>query len=418
MSRWHKTSCTVPDVHVVLDADIPHCRACDTVPDLTQLSAAIAGFSPLPPLPPDEALDQVFLTWPPTVAYLGSCREKSSEQCSEDFKSAAQDHGAFTPSVIYKRPLQVDEFRLLRLPPTHDHNAPVHLDIEIYKDDEYPNYEATSYTWGGEDEDSTLCKPIFVGPYWDVTFQTRNCWSMLQTLRFRRGDRVLWVDAMCIDQANMKEREQQVTKMLRLYEAAVQVVVYLGPDVTQPLGPQMLCQKRRGLHELQAYEQITLLDLLKRKYFSRLWVVQELMLSRSAVMRVGITDYHIDERTGDRIQRLDRSWDWSRTSAPWLQHAARRHVKADPHKSGLLDLLISTASCQCSDPRDRVFGLLALDGDQEDQKISLDYSLSAQHVMMGVFTHCLVKHRDLRVFWGAAGIGHWSEYPSWVPPWK
>ncbi|KAK4195142.1 heterokaryon incompatibility protein-domain-containing protein, partial [Triangularia verruculosa] len=412
MSRWHKTWCTLPDVQVLLDTDIPHCRACDTTPALDELCATVATFSPLPSLPPDEPPEELCLIWPPTVSYLETGRRRGT---AHDFRSTPKDQDDATLSAIYERPLKPDEFRLLRLPATSDLNSPVHLEIEIYKDDEYPNYEATSYTWGGEDEDSTLCKPIFVGIYWDVSFQTRNCWSMLQNMRLGRGDRLLWVDAVCINQVNVTEREQQVSKMLYLYESAFQVVVYLGPDIVEPLEPHMSCQKRRGLHELPLYEPFTLLDLLKRKYFSRLWVVQELLLSRTAVMRVGITDYHVNDRTVDKITQLDRNWDWSRTPAPWLQHAARRHVNTSPFRSGLLDLLISTASCLCSDPRDRVFGLLALDGRQEDQNINLDYSLSAQHVMMGAFTHCLVNHRDLRVFWGSGGIGSWSEYRSWAP---
>jgi hypothetical protein len=90
------------------------------------------------------------------------------------------------------------------------------LTLHTYTQDDCPEYETVSYTWGGEEGDSSLCKPIFLGPYWDVLFQTRNCWDMLKLLRPREGFRMVWVDAICINQRDKEEREDQVAKMGRI----------------------------------------------------------------------------------------------------------------------------------------------------------------------------------------------------------
>jgi hypothetical protein len=40
-----------------------------------------------------------------------------------------------------------------------------------------------------------------------------NLWNALRNLRFHRKPRTLWVDALCINQENMLERNQQVQNM-------------------------------------------------------------------------------------------------------------------------------------------------------------------------------------------------------------
>lgn len=65
------------------------------------------------------------------------------------------------------------------------------MELETYRHDACPEYETTSYAWSGEDGDSTLSYPIYIGKYWDVPFQTKNCWFMLQYLRPGRGIRIV-----------------------------------------------------------------------------------------------------------------------------------------------------------------------------------------------------------------------------------
>jgi hypothetical protein len=86
------------------------------------------------------------------------------------------------------------------------------------------DYEALSYTWGD------LNNTAFIQLN-DIKFKvTSNPKSALQSLRHPNPVRVLWVDAVSINQANIEERANQVRKMGRIYIQARGVVAWLGPS--------------------------------------------------------------------------------------------------------------------------------------------------------------------------------------------
>jgi hypothetical protein len=88
------------------------------------------------------------------------------------------------------------------------------------------DYVALSYTWG----DASVTREIFVD---DIPVSvTVNLYAALLQLRdhsrVRQGFRI-WVDALCINQADLVERAVQVARMKEIYERAWHVVVWLGP---------------------------------------------------------------------------------------------------------------------------------------------------------------------------------------------
>jgi len=84
------------------------------------------------------------------------------------------------------------------------------------------SYEALSYTWDASiGQDYVLC-------YGRKLLVTKNCEAALRQLRYSQNDRLLWVDAICIDQNNINERSQQVGIMGDIYKSAIQVIVWLG----------------------------------------------------------------------------------------------------------------------------------------------------------------------------------------------
>lgn len=93
------------------------------------------------------------------------------------------------------------------LNPVEDVNEPIHASLEVYDDLRYHEYEIVSYTWSGEDGDSSLVQPVYIGTYWDILFQTHNCWEMLRNMRPWKGVRTIWVDAICINQTDMQKRQ-------------------------------------------------------------------------------------------------------------------------------------------------------------------------------------------------------------------
>jgi len=83
-------------------------------------------------------------------------------------------------------------------------------------------YEALSYTWGStEIMDSITINGTKLGV-------THNLYLALQYLRSEDEDRILWVDSLCIDQGNGKEKGHQVQQMGNIYRRAERVVIWLG----------------------------------------------------------------------------------------------------------------------------------------------------------------------------------------------
>lgn len=90
-----------------------------------------------------------------------------------------------------------------------------------------PSYEALSYTWGTEINKYKITVQDGVsGP--SSLPVTVNCYSALLMLRQPNESRLVWVDAICIDQSNVVERNAQVALMAYIYNRAVHVIVDLG----------------------------------------------------------------------------------------------------------------------------------------------------------------------------------------------
>jgi hypothetical protein len=110
--------------------------------------------------------------------------------------------------------------------PHEDKAAPIECRLVEYSlqdaDNETHPYEALSYVWG----DPKDPVPIKVGQ--DDLTVTRNLHAALLHLRYRYFERILWVDAICIDQENLRERGEQVQSMAKIYGSANRVVVWLG----------------------------------------------------------------------------------------------------------------------------------------------------------------------------------------------
>lgn len=399
MARWHGLSCPQPSF--VVSAGIPHCTTCDTSPELNSIQPKS---SPLPPIPPDEPYAQKNLWWPKTVKFTGPVREedefgkrfldiettpgpanvRSKQDASLGDK--IQNVGSRVPS-IYGPTLGRDEFRLIYLKSSESEDDPVHLSLETYSHDNCPEYETVSYTWANEKNSSELCKPIYIDHNWDVLFQTENCWEMLKFMRPRRGSRMIWVDAICINQGNLSERGAQVEKMGKIYSECLRVVVYLGKGNITAMSPQHH-PRRKMLGDDSAQPSFsatenTLSDVLKSRYFSRVWVIQELILARRVSMRVGDVEFWADPTTWSGRSGSHSPWDY--IAPRWLKHTAQGGL---PEMIRVDSLIPLTSHAKASDPRDKIFGLLGL---LPGNELSADYTLSCQHVFIGIFAFYLQR---------------------------
>jgi len=434
MSRWHKPVCKNPSV--LLDELSPYCGTCNNHCSLEELRAARRSTNAFGTVPPNEPPGQLDLWWPPAVPYINSKKKNlstSADTTPPDLHAKSNSPLNTHSSPIYEKTLTQDEFRLACLSaPEHD-DYPVHLTLETYKHNDspdYPDYETVSYTWGGEDNDNTPSRPVFVGPYWDVLFQTKNCWDMLRSIRPWRGVRMVWIDALCINQDNFKERGEQVAKMKQIYEECFRVIVYLGPDIASPLRGRF--PSRRGFEELDQYssslrgkessklelERIwpTMRDLLQKRYFSRVWVIQEVVASQRAVIRIGNVDFFIDSTTPSKLKAITNGkWDWDVCAAPWVQYMAQKSI----HVEDLYQVLAATSKSRATDLRDRLFGILGLiSGNAEEVALwKPDYSLSVQHVLVGLCAYLIINLKKPHLLQHASTLSAGISSPSWTPSW-
>lgn len=144
--------------------------------------------------------------------------------------------------------------RLILLQPARDHSEPLHIQLQHHALEQGPTrprrFDALSYVWGSREKtDRVFCdgRSISVTP---------NCALAMRHLRYKQGSRVLWIDAICIDQNSLLERNHQVALMGEIYTAAHNVIIWLGtgsPEVDRAIqNIQRLCSLRGdwGEHDL------------------------------------------------------------------------------------------------------------------------------------------------------------------------
>ncbi|KAH7129071.1 heterokaryon incompatibility protein-domain-containing protein [Dactylonectria macrodidyma] len=169
-----------------------------------------------------------------------------------------------------------DQIRLMRLHPAIAFEDPIRIDL-FTKDLSNPiEYDALSYVWGSAVSESTATVNG------TAMVPTKNLDKALRHIRRPETARVLWIDAVCINQRVTEERNHQVQMMGQIYSSALRVVIWLGSEaggsaavisaIRAGADPQQLISTLRFRFELRA--------LCSRPWFSRIWVVQEVALAK------------------------------------------------------------------------------------------------------------------------------------------
>ena len=179
--------------------------------------------------------------------------------------------------IVYSSLLEKDEIRLLHVEPGIG-DAQVRCSLFHARLGESPTYDAVSYMWGPDIGPSSPKTLIAIDGGRTMEIQ-ENLANVLKRLRLKDKPRVLWVDAVCINQSNGTERKHQVDQMGMIYSQATTVRVWLGmPDELSPKAfrflenPGTIRRMRKGVIELDGWEAVA--SLCKREYWHRLWVIQ------------------------------------------------------------------------------------------------------------------------------------------------
>ncbi|KAL2277951.1 hypothetical protein FJTKL_15079 [Diaporthe vaccinii] len=211
--------------------------------------------------------------------------------------------------------------------------------------------------------------------------------------------RLFWIDAICIDQDNVRERNHQVGLMKQIYSMASNVYIWLGRESensrlamdflanesTKPLKQQV--DDFRPIWGRQEGKAIR--DLCQRPYWRRMWVIQEIIHATRLTVWCGSqrVDWPVLDRLYLTIKTIDEEnrlayhefvTDVLRSPAfvmVW-QRAHWRHPETPTPK---LQTLIETfQGWECTDLRDKVYALVSM-ADQETAVLP-DYSRSARQI--------------------------------------
>jgi ankyrin repeat protein len=311
-------------------------------------------------------------------------------------------------------PLDLEEcsFRLIRL--FKGSYGPIHCELfraSLHSIEDGIDYEALSYTWGSAE------KPYEIETDGKKFPVAKNLFQALEHLRLQHQDRILWIDAICIDQSNIDERGHQVRQMSSIYQRAEQVIVWLGqPTVNTDLFfHYMQCLEKEAVGHAcinwknsdgrwqLLWSNIRLLwndlnqdaqregfeDLLQRPWFRRVWIVQEVANARSAKIMCG------KKLVSTRIF----------TVAPILLG-----ITPDSHCQAILDimpgpsrryswwsgsrdlrtLLLKFRQSEATDPRDNIYALLGIQsGGCRTALLVPDYNRSLEDVIHDTVTFLL-----------------------------
>jgi Heterokaryon incompatibility protein (HET) len=162
------------------------------------------------------------------------------------------------------------------------------------------SYEALSWCWGDDKRDKVLRihrRGSLDGQGQSYRFMIPgNLESALRALRHADQDRPLWIDAICINQADFDERNKQVPRMKHIYGDAINVCVWIGEaDETSSRAFEFIREIISNLWEFdkmctnptRGKDWNALSRLMQRPWFSRRWVVQEIALAQKAWIYCG-----------------------------------------------------------------------------------------------------------------------------------
>jgi hypothetical protein len=303
-------------------------------------------------------------------------------------QNGERDRSIDTYPAFRYRPLDTTRkcIRLLKVLPARGH-APIECQILHVSPDDRPRFIALSYKW---DPSGTPFKNILCN---GARLQVgKNLWDFLHRYSKRQAytETWLWVDAVCIDQTILRERNHQVSMMRQIYSRARAVITWLG----EPAGDDKIARGTKlDVDQRNSTKLCDAIDkLLKAQYWSRVWIVQEFILPRTVHIWYGSFTCNGDE--------FDQSWSTSvltkfrghRNAYTVLMHRKmwlKRRALSDCAEVDAFQLckLIRTFSfAQATETRDHIYGFLGIASAAANSNayIKVDYSKSRADVLLDV----------------------------------
>ncbi|KAL8697281.1 MAG: hypothetical protein Q9201_007200 [Fulgogasparrea decipioides] len=282
----------------------------------------------------------------------------------------------------------------------------------------------------------------------------RNLYDLLRRLQSVQYDRFIWVDAICINQSDDKEKSMQIPLMRDIYQEAKQVMIWLGEASPVEEGALTilpnLVKKLEGCaaegHILNPGQSGTfeskdlptpmhplwraLGAIMTRQWFRRLWTLQEAVLpeTTSVILCGGKKITWITLEAFVSSMYACRLANWTTTgdvaiSTDYLngyESVRMTKICRDSMQSGKwgvhLDILLNvTRRRSVTNPADMVFGILALMPHGDQQQITVDTSLPVEHVYRELARYYILNEPDECILNHTSSQTRKSGLPSWCP---
>lgn len=346
-------------------------------------------------------------------------------------------------SFSYSFALSGRRIRLIRILPASG-SKPIRISLCQEELDSDTSFLALSYVWGSPDVTETV---ICNGQTLKIT---ENLHAALWQMREDGRQGYIWADAICINQADTIEKTEQVRMMGDIYKRAEMVLVWLGKEehndhhgyslmvdlcdkIQEPLlgyAAHLPNLASLALYLIPPEAWHGMINLLRRPWFWRAWVLQEYHLARKKTFQCGerVMDPEIFFAIARRLARypelggiaLMRCPHIRESRYPGLSGPFFTFTDSINGDQPLYRLLSVNRGLQSSDKRDRVFALVGLSSDSDLSMI--DYSQDIQDVLVRLAMKTMQKLLEtdepstaLDILCLASLNSDLEDLPSWVP---
>lgn len=349
-------------------------------------------------------------------------------------------------------PLSEGEIRLLHLLPSSLPDEPFEGAIEHVFLHEGHKFEALSYTWGHGDKTGVLRvhhkeKGAVSGIGNASLHLTANLSVALSRLRHPDTVRTIWIDQICINQADPDEKSIQVPLISRVYETAERVIVWLGEEDEDtalafqdleitPIELQQVRDRVLSLHagrQLAESEEQRMIaahwpivkiatgawaasaSLFKREFFQRVWVIQEVVLGREVIVKCGSHSASWDNLA--TVSTLHQHIHHALEKAPdtiSIISSARRDYQGQGRGMDLAQAMFNSHFYKATDQRDKIYGTLGLLDISTISDLPISYTSTVEDVYRETVLLFIQHSSSLDILSSIVGPGG-AGLPSWVP---
>ncbi|KAL8685428.1 MAG: hypothetical protein Q9218_007766 [Villophora microphyllina] len=289
------------------------------------------------------------------------------------------------------------------------------MTIDIHSQLNDSRYEALSYSWGGH---LMLRRVITLNKRSYLVADT--VFNALKELRLAEKERLLWIDAICINQGNREEKGRQVALMDSIYRNAQKVIVWLGKGSEQIDSAFRIVQKVKTPppKEFNSIRD-SLVSITCARWWSRVWIVQEVALAPRVVVRSGS-----NEMSWETLTACFRRLSSSRDPKDLLDEKILAFINAiakikhsDHHQArSLVDLAIRFRDRVAGNPRDKLLGYLGLTNQPADSLIvDNPYGKTTAEFYAHFAASCIKSTGSLAMITIAEGLS--TDKNTWVVDW-